>query len=115
MSHKSASRGTHVARPSLADALAAVFAADFPDRRKQEMASALRTLSRALGKPLASIPADPRPLSVRLKHVSPSAMGISPGRWNNVRSHVRASLALVQIMAPGRRLNKLSPAWEALW
>jgi hypothetical protein len=100
---------------SLANVLDAVSSADLPTRRRQEMSSAFRTVSRALGIPLASIPADPRRLSGRLKQVSPRAIGISPGRWNNIRSHVRAGLALVQTMAPGRRQNSLSPAWAALW
>jgi hypothetical protein len=63
---------------SLANVLDAVSSADLPTRRRQEIASALRTVSRALGIPLASIPADPRRLSGRLKQVSPLAIGISP-------------------------------------
>lgn len=115
MSYGPASRGNHVPEPSLADVLAAVLSANLPDRRRQDMASALRTVSRALGRPLISVPADARRLSAKLKQVSPRSIGISPGRWNNIRSHVRGSLALVQPMAPGRHLNNLSPAWEALW
>jgi integrase len=115
MSNGPASRVNHIPEPSLADVLTAVRSANLLDRRRQEMASALRTVSRALGKPLASIPGDARRLSDRLRQVSPKAIGISPGRWNNIRSHVRGSLALVQPMAPGRHLNNLSPAWEALW
>jgi len=115
MSSRPASRSNYIVEPSLADILAAVLSADLPYRRRQEMASALRTVSRALGKPLASIPADSRRLSARLEQVSPRAIGISPGRWNNIRSHVRSGLALVQPMAPGRRRNTLSSAWDALW
>jgi integrase len=115
MSNGPASRGNRITELSLADVLAAVQCANLPDRRRQEMASALRTVARALGKPLVSVPADARRLSDRLKQVSPRAIGISPGRWNNIRSHVRGGLALVQRMAPGRHLNNLSPAWEALW
>jgi integrase len=115
MSTGPASRANQIPEPSLADVLAAVQSANLPARRQQEMASALRTVSRALGKPLVSVPADARLLSAKLKQVSPRAIGISPGRWNNIRSHVRGGLALVQPMAPGRHLNNLSPAWEALW
>jgi len=115
MSNGPASRGNRITELSLADVLAAVQCANLPDRRRQEMASALRTVARALGKPLVSVPADARRLSDRLKQVSPRAIGISPGRWNNIRSHVRGGLALVQPMAPGRHLNNLSPAWDALW
>src|SRR6516162_7366493 len=110
MSAGPASRRNQIRELSLAEVLAAVLSANPLDRRRQEMASALRTVSRVLGKPLASIPADARRLSARLKQVSPRAIGISPGRWNNIRSHVRGGLALVRPMAPGRRRNNLSPA-----
>jgi hypothetical protein len=99
---------------TLADALAAVQAADLPERRRQEMASALRTISRALGKPLERIPARPRLLAERLKLIAPSAIGISRRRLNNVRSLTQASLILVQSMAPGRHLNQLLPGWQRL-
>ena len=36
----------------------------------------------------------------RLKEVSPAAIGISRGRWNNVRALPRAALALVQPISP---------------
>jgi hypothetical protein len=115
MSYHPPSRVHRTPELTLADVVAAVKAADLPDRRRQEMASALRTVARALDRPLASIPADARRLSVKLKQISPRAIGISPGRWNNIRCLVRGSLALVQPMGPGRRRNALSPAWQALW
>jgi hypothetical protein len=99
---------------TLADVLAAVQAADLPERRRQEMASALRTMARALGKPLERIPARPRLLVERLKPIAPGAIGISLRRLNNVRSLVRASLMLVQPMAPGRHVNKLLQSWQRL-
>ena len=99
---------------TLADALAAVQAADLPERRRQEMASALRTIARALGKPLERIPARPRLLAERLKLIAPGAIGISRRRLNNVRSLTQASLMLLQPMAPGRHVNKLLPGWQRL-
>jgi hypothetical protein len=94
---------------SLADVLTAVQnAADLPERRRQEIASALRTVARALGRPPERIPTDPHRLSARLKEVAPLAIGVSRGRWNNIRALVRTGLALVLPMAPGRHLNKLS-------
>ena len=42
---------------SLADVLAAVQTADLPNRQRQELASALRTIGRALDRPLAAISA----------------------------------------------------------
>ena len=99
---------------TLADVLAAVQEADLPQRRRQEMSSALRTVARALGKRLEHIPARPRLLAERLKMIAPDAIGISRRRLNNIRSLTQASLMLVQSMAPGRHLNKLSPAWQRL-
>ena len=95
--------------------LVAVQLASWPARRRQETESALRTVGRALDKPLERIPADPRHLSARLKEVAPRAIGISPRRWNNVRSMTRAALGLVRPMAPGRNANQPTPSWNALW
>jgi hypothetical protein len=49
-----------------------------------------------------------------LKEVAPAAIGISRGRWNNVRALLRTALALVQPISPGRHRNDLSPDWLAL-
>ena len=49
MSNGPASRGKQIPERRLADALAAVLSANLPDRQRQEMASALRTVSRAAG------------------------------------------------------------------
>jgi integrase len=114
MSSEENSRKQASADLTLADALTAVQAADLRQRRRQEMSSALRTVSRALGKRLEDIPARPRLLAERLKLIAPDAIGISRRRWNNIRSLTQASLMLVQSMAPGRNLNKPSPGWQRL-
>jgi integrase len=85
-----------------------------PERKRQELASAIRTAARALGRSPANIPADARLLASRLKDVAPAAIGISRGRWNNVRSLLRTSLALIQPISPGRNRNDLLPEWLAL-
>jgi hypothetical protein len=69
---------------SLADVLTAVQNADLPERRRQEIASALRTVARALGRPLERIPADARRLSALLKEVAPLAIGVSRGRAGTI-------------------------------
>lgn len=89
-------------------------ASGLADRRKQELASAIRTAARALGRKLEEIPADSRLLASRLKEVAPAAVGISRGRWNNVRALLRAALALIQPISPGRHRNDLSPEWLGL-
>jgi hypothetical protein len=85
---------------TLADVILAVRAADIPTRRRQEITAALRTVARALRKPPDRVSADPRRLAEALKEVAPLAIGMSVGRWANVRSLTRAGLALVQPMSP---------------
>jgi hypothetical protein len=99
---------------SLADLLTTLQASNLPERRKQEIASAIRTVARALGRPPENIPAEARLLASRLKEVAPAAIGISRGRWNNVRALLRAALALIQPISPGRHRNGLLPEWLAL-
>ncbi|MGA8758535.1 MAG: hypothetical protein WB611_19870, partial [Stellaceae bacterium] len=115
MATYAASRALQTAELTLADVVVAVQLASWPARRRQETESALRTVGRALDKPLERIPADPRHLSAHLKEVAPRAIGISPRRWNNVRSMTRAALGLVRPMAPGRNANQPTPSWNALW
>jgi site-specific recombinase XerD len=115
MSTQSASRVNPNPIKTLADVVDAVRAADLPKQRGQELASALRTAARAIGKPLDRVPADPRRLAALMSEVSPIALNISLERWANVRSLTRAGLALVQPMAPGRLITPLSPGWKALW
>ena len=76
---------------TLADVVAAVRSAALPPRRRQEIAAALRTAARALGRPPERVPADPRRLAALLAEVAPLAIGLSPGRWANVRSLVGAA------------------------
>lgn len=100
---------------TLADLLAAVAASGLPGRRRHDMASAVRTVARLIGRGPAEVPAAPRLLAGRLAEIAPAAHGISQGRWNNIRSLLRASLALLGPVAPGRHLGGLSPAWRTHW
>ena len=110
MATYSSSRALQTAELTLADVAVAVQLASWPARRRQETELALRTIGRALDRPLERIPVDPRHLSAHLKEVAPRAIGISPRRWNNVRSMTRAALGLVRPMAPGRNTNQLTPS-----
>jgi len=109
MSTPPASRAIATPPHTLADVLAAIAAAELPERRKQDLASAVRSVARALGRPLEQMPADPRLLASRLTAIAPQALGFSKARWSNVRSLLRAALELVTAMAPGRHLTPLSP------
>jgi integrase len=100
---------------SLADVLAAVDACDLPERRRQDLASAVRTVARLLGREPSAIPADPAALGRRLGQVSYAAAGMSRGRWANVRSLFRKALDLVRPVMAGRSVAPLSPEWKAVW
>jgi integrase len=115
MSSQAISRVKQNAVATLAEVVAALHTAALPARRKQEISAALNTVTRALKKPPERISADPRRLAPLLASVAPLAIGISAGRWANVRSLTRAGLALVQPMSPGRHIIPLSPGWKALW
>jgi integrase len=114
MSSRSISPSVCAPATSLADLLKTPQAGDLPERKRQELGSAIRTVARALGRSPEDIPAEGRLLASRLKDVAPAAIGISRGRWNNVRSLFRTALALVQPISPGRNRNDLSREWAAL-
>ena len=115
MSDQLSSRDQPTREFTLADVILALPEAGLPARRGREIASALRTLARGLGRPPERIPAEP---GVIYRHdsgeIAPRAIGISPRRLRNIRSLARAGLALVRPMSPGRNTNALSPSWEAL-
>ena len=91
-----ASQPLRITALTLADVLAVVQTADLPNRQRQELASALRTVGRALDRPLERIQADPRHLAPRLKAVAPRAIGMSARSWNNIRHRTRKALGLVR-------------------
>ena len=109
MSLKSPSRST------LADVLRAITTAGLAERSRQDMASAVRTVVKALGQPADRIPADPRLLGIRLKSISPVALGMSGARWDNVRSLLRRALKLVTKVLPGCDKTPLSETWSTLF
>ena len=115
MSTSGPSRGDILISQTLAEVAAGISRAELSDRRRQELKSALRTVARALGRPLGEVPADPRLLGNRLAEVAPVAIGLSPGRWANVRSLLRAAISLVGEINSGRHCGALSPSWQALW
>lgn len=102
-------------RATLADVLAAVQTAPMAERRRQDMASAVRAVARVLGRSLAAIPADLRGLNARLKHASPKAIGLTASRWNNARSLLRSALVLIGPMMEGRTVTPVSEAWARFY
>ena len=115
MSTTPPSRRDILVSKTLADVATGISQAELPDRRRQELKSALRTVARALGRRLEDVPADPRLLANRLAEVAPVAIGLSPGRWANVKSLMRSAMSLVVEVGPSRHCSPLSPSWAALW
>ena len=112
MSYLSLSRVEDNPIGSLADVISVVRAAELPERRRQEILAALHTVARALDRPPERVPADPRRLLPRLRQIAPCAVGLSPGRWTNIRSLTRAGIAAApgatsaQQTAPHRPLGR---------
>lgn len=102
-------------RTTLADVLGAIATVNVPDRRRQDLASAVRTAAKALGQPPGNIPADPRLLGKRLKAISPITLGLTPGRWSNVQSLLGKALTLVTTVMVGRDDTPLSAPWAVLF
>ncbi|MCP8937345.1 site-specific integrase [Alsobacter sp. SYSU M60028] len=101
-------------RATLQTVLDALAAADLPSRRRQDMASAVRTVAKVLGRAPAELAADPPALRRRLETVAPAANGMCPQRWKNVRSLLNAALAQVRPMLPGRSVEPIGPEWLTL-
>lgn len=102
--------------PTFADALRAIGTwADLPEVRSGNLASALRSVGRFLGLPLAAIPCDTAWLNERLFQRPPSAFGVSDGRFRNVISLVRAVLRRLGLHAPDlRQLDDLPEKWRVM-
>ena len=101
---------------TLAELLEAVAArSSLKPRYRQHIASAIRTAARIVGRPLASIPADPRVLLNRLREVVPESAGISRKRAKDIRMLLRRAFRLTRAMRPGRERQPLPPNWQALF
>ena len=107
-----------VAQPSrttLADLIPLIEQANLSPIQKRDQISAVKTTARLLGATPAEIDADPIRLRKRLETIAPQAVGLSRGRWNNIRSLVGKALALARPVLPGRQTARLLPEWEALF
>jgi integrase len=105
---------TH-SRATLQDVLAAIDQAhDLSDKRRQDLRSAVCLAAKVLATEPHLIAADPRGIGRRFDEASPISMGLSAGRWANVRSLLRSALKLVVAVMPGAGRVPLSVDWELL-
>ena len=108
---------TSLTAPTTLDAVihAVLARTDIGLRRRQEMASAVRVMSRLLGQPATDIPADPRLLRGRVAQITAAGAGLSPARWRNIKSLFNAALTITGASATGRRSTAaLRPEWRDL-
>lgn len=101
-------------RTTLADLIPLIEKANLSPIQKRDRLSAVRTVARLLDANLDDIDAEPGRLRRRLETIAPQALGLSRGRWNNIRSLVGKALALARPVLPGRGTARLLPEWEAL-
>ncbi|MBR0662237.1 site-specific integrase [Neoroseomonas oryzicola] len=86
-----------------------------PPGRRRDMASALMSLAKAVGRPAEVLPADPQVLRPLLAGLTPAMVGQKPGRWRNILSLSSTALAHAGIVAiQGRIREEPSPAWVAI-
>jgi hypothetical protein len=105
---------TAPSRATLTDVIDLISKADLPERQKQDMRSAVRTIAKLLGTEPAAIAVEPVALRRRLDELSPEAYGLSRGRWANIRSLLGKAIALARPMMPSRNNVPVLPEWEAL-
>jgi len=99
--------------PSLAELRTRLLADEtLAEVRRRDMASALASLAKALGRPPETVQADPATLRPMLAGLTPAMVGLKPGRWRNVLSLTSAAMGhfgIVQVQ--GRIREKPSPQW----
>jgi integrase len=102
--------------PSLAELRFRLLADEsLPLVRRRDMASALASLAKALGRLTETIPADPKALRARMKGLTPAMVGLKAGRWRNVQSLVSTALAHYGlVLVQGRIRAAPAPEWLAI-
>lgn len=102
--------------PTLATVLERVLADQALDsRQKQDAASALRTVAKALGHSLDQLPAHPGRLRGLLKGFTPAMADLSERRWRNALSLLRRALTCAGIsQVAARSREPFAPEWTAM-
>ena len=99
---------------NLADVLAAIEQADLTPSRRRDLRSAIVTLAKGLGRHPLEIPADPAVLRKRLGELTAEGLGISQGRFANIRSLLSKALALIKPVMTGRQTIAITADWQVL-
>lgn len=84
-------------------------------RQQREISSALNSTASWLQRPLSGVPANHDFLRRSFERLSPLALGVTKGRFNNVRSLLKQSLKVAGVPTSGRTyLAPLSLDWQKL-
>lgn len=98
--------------PTLQDALDAIEASDWTDVQKRDCRSAVSSFCKLFEVAPAEVPAAASRIRAKLQTLSPQALGISKGRWANIRSGLGKAIGLVGKSYPGRSKAPLLPEWQ---
>lgn len=83
--------------------------------KAKKLASALRSMAKALGLPLEMLPTEPVLLRPHLANLTPGQARLAAGTVRNIRGSVEASLTHVgMIVVPSHSEQTLPPAWAAM-
>jgi integrase len=84
-------------------------------RRTGELCSALNTVAKVVGRPLAAISTDPRKLVALLRRAKPAGALVAKTHWGATCSRLRAALKECGVgVMPGRETEGLSERWREL-
>ncbi len=82
-----------------------------PLAQRKDIVSSLNTLAKASSQLLEAIPAKPPFIRDLIRRKTAAMVGISTGRWNNVRSHICLALLHLEIITIPNRID--APPSEA--
>ena len=114
--HREPTRSDKSSAVTLAHVLDRILADQGLEKRdRHDIASAIRTLSKAVGRPPAEILASAPTIRARLEGITPSSVGLTPARFRNVVSLIRRALNHTGVADwPAPHQRALMPDWRHL-
>jgi integrase len=98
----------------VSDLIPLILNGDLSATAKRDMISAVKAVARVLQADPSTIELNVGALRRRLEGISPETLGLSSGRWANVRSLFGKALALALPVMPSRTVMPLLESWEDL-